>query len=90
LGSTGPPASAAAREPLAPDVIPITRIPRHGQPRIIFGPLAPLDRSSISHGGDDGDGPGGGACELRIPDWKAPSVEEKQQVAFSSILLRAS
>jgi hypothetical protein len=52
--------------------------------------LAPLDRSFISHGGDDGDGPGGGACEMRIPDWKTPSVEEKQQVAFSSILLRAS
>jgi hypothetical protein len=52
--------------------------------------LAPLDRSFISHGDDDGDGRGGGACAPRIPDWKTPSVEEKQQVAFSSILLRAS
>ena len=67
LGSSGPPASAAAREPLAPGVIPVTRIPRHGQPRIVVGPLAPLDRSFISHGDDDGDGRGGGAvsCEYR-------------------------
>jgi hypothetical protein len=30
LGSPVPPASAAARQPLAPEVIPTTRIPRHG------------------------------------------------------------
>jgi hypothetical protein len=49
-----------------------------------------LDRSFISQGDDDGGGRGDGACEPRIPDWQTPSVEEKQQVPFSSILLRAS